>query len=55
MVSWLMDDLHCGCLTGIYGSNQSCLLCVLECKSAPWPTGTVKGLMTWEKGVNETP
>ncbi len=29
-------------------------MCV-GCKSAPWPKGTVKGIMTWEKGVNETP
>ncbi len=34
---------------------ESECLCVLECKSAPWPRGTVKGIMTWEKGVNETP
>jgi len=50
-----MEDFDCGCLTGIYGLNQSGWLCVLECKSALWPRGTVKGLMTWGKGVNETP
>ncbi len=51
--SWrYMED--CGCLTGTYCFESECL-CVLECKSAPWPRGTVKGIMTWEKGVNETP
>lgn len=47
-ILWMLDWHMC--------LNQSWLVvCIGMQKRYPWPRGTVKELMTWEKGVNETP